>query len=410
MGFYFNADRGSPLHSFYFFKTIILFLVSSAGIITPLSSLMYTPALPAIASGLGVSISRVNLTITLYLIFQGVMPCVWGTLGDTYGRRPLYIITLVFTLAASIGLCFTNSFAVVLILRALHATGCSATRTLGAGLIRDITPPSTRGSAMGMYSAGSTIGTAAGPVLGGIIAQYAGWHAIFYLLAALAAFVLVSVVLFLPETHRDIVGNGSLSAPKHLRPPIQCLFPTITPPPDSNSVESIDSPRKVEIDLIKSLMILKYPVVSSSLMFSGICYGGLTFISNGVGSFVGNIATGKLLDYDYRVYAQRRMIDSSILTIYLTLIVDLFLDFPATATASVNLVRCAFGAIEASTISQMTTAMGLGWSFTLQAGILLLVTPLVWVPLHYGPRYRARRDEKAASVSNIELHEGLTRL
>ncbi|KAK7438904.1 hypothetical protein VKT23_017831 [Stygiomarasmius scandens] len=479
----FPVSPTSPSYSLFTPKKLyLLLLVSAAGIINPLSSLMYTPALPAVASGLGVSVSKVNLTITVYLVFQGLMPCVWGSLGDACGRRLLYITTLTFTLGASIGLCFTDSFAVVLVLRALHATGCSATRALGVGLIRDITPPDTRGSAMGMYGAGATVGTTFGPVLGGIIAQYAGWHAIFYFLAALAAVVLIFIVLLLPETHRDIVGNGSVLPPKYLRPPIQWLCPLTVSPSPTDTLKTSHSPSllQLKVEFIKSITIMKHPDVASGLLFSGVCYGvwqntmvvtptvyatqygldeveiGLTFISNGVGCFIGNLITGKLLDYHYRMYAIREggvgvehgtwthlrglskiehsrmqplfydvpihivlllgfgwilqtrtnivvsiilafflgMIDSSILTVYSTLIIDLFPDLPATATASVNLVRCLFGAVGTSTINEMTAALGFGWSFTLQAGILLLVTPLVWVELHYGQRYRAKREQK----------------
>lgn len=52
-------------------RTMILTVVCIAGLTSPLSSLMYTPALPAIANSLGVSISDINLTVTIYLIFQG---------------------------------------------------------------------------------------------------------------------------------------------------------------------------------------------------------------------------------------------------------------------------------------------------------------------------------------------------
>ena len=85
-------------------RAVILTIVCIADAIGPLSSLMYTPALPAIAESLGVSISKINLvclilegtyniqtyslqTITTYLIFQGVTPSIWGAIADVYGRR-----------------------------------------------------------------------------------------------------------------------------------------------------------------------------------------------------------------------------------------------------------------------------------------------------------------------------------
>lgn len=49
-----------------------------------------------------------------------------------------------------------------------------------------------------------------GPILGGVFADRVGWPWIFWFLAILSGFCLVNVFLFLPETARSIVGNGSL--------------------------------------------------------------------------------------------------------------------------------------------------------------------------------------------------------
>lgn len=203
----------------------IVSLACFTGFPSPLSSLLYTPALPTIASDLHVSITKVNLTVTTYLIFQGITPSLWGTLGDMYGRRVLYIITSTISAGACVGLSLTNSYAVVLVLRALQATGTASTAALGAGLIRDLTPPKDRGGAMGMYSAGIGVGNAFGPFLGGILAQYIGWHGIFYFLLGLSLAISIIVTLLLPETLHSIVGNGSIPAPPYLLPPICWLCP-----------------------------------------------------------------------------------------------------------------------------------------------------------------------------------------
>ncbi|KAE9402493.1 MFS general substrate transporter [Gymnopus androsaceus JB14] len=304
-------------------RRIILIIVCFAGMIGPLSSLMYTPALPAIADALGVSISDINLTITTYLIFQGITPSIWGSIGDVYGRRIVYIITLLIAVGASIGLCFSTSFAEVLVLRALYATGSASSTALGAGIIRDIVPPNIRGGYMGIYSAGVAVGTAFGPFLGGLLAQYASWHGIFWFLAALASFSLACISLLLPETLPLIVGNGSIPPPKYLRPPIPWLSPS-----SSGASRPQHLPRR-RIDILGSLRIIRYPDVLCALVVTAIFftvwqdsmvatstiyaldYGldeadiGLTYLANGIGSLLGNTLTGRLLDRDYQKFLER---------------------------------------------------------------------------------------------------------
>jgi len=53
------------------------------------------------------------------------------------------------------------------------------------------------------------IATAIGPVIGGALTQHAGWRWIFWTLTISSGFCLILIALFLPETSRFMVGNGS---------------------------------------------------------------------------------------------------------------------------------------------------------------------------------------------------------
>lgn len=52
-----------------------------------------------------------------------------------------------------------------------------------------------------------------GPLLGGVIAKYAGWHSVFWFLLALTCAVIIPMAVFFPETCRAVVGNGSIPPP-----------------------------------------------------------------------------------------------------------------------------------------------------------------------------------------------------
>ncbi|KIW93379.1 uncharacterized protein Z519_05984 [Cladophialophora bantiana CBS 173.52] len=170
-------------------------LVAFASCFSPVSSFIYYPALTAIPKDLHTTLSRVNLTITSYMIVSGVAPTLFGSMADQVGRRPVYLLMFVLYVLADVGLALQNTYPALLLLRMLQSAGGSATIGLGYGVVGDITEPSER------------------PVLGGVLAEKAGWRWIFGFLAISGALSLALIAVLLPETGRNIVGNGSHPAP-----------------------------------------------------------------------------------------------------------------------------------------------------------------------------------------------------
>ena len=83
---------------------------------------------------LHISLIAVSLTITSYLIIQGVSPLLWGTLSDTIGRRQIYIYSFLVYISANVGLSFSPTFTVLVIFRGLQAAGSASTVSIGACL------------------------------------------------------------------------------------------------------------------------------------------------------------------------------------------------------------------------------------------------------------------------------------
>jgi MFS family permease len=96
-------------------------------------------------------IQLISLTITIYMLFQGLAPSFWGPLADSYGRRPIFLSTLILYIGACVGLALSPNFAVLMTFRALQAIGSSSTIAIGAGVIGDIAVAGERGGFMGLF-------------------------------------------------------------------------------------------------------------------------------------------------------------------------------------------------------------------------------------------------------------------
>lgn len=193
-------------------KIFIVVMMTWAGAFSPISSNIYLPALPAIAKDIHVSIASINLTVTSYMIFQALSPMFLGNFADSSGRRPTYIICFTIYIFANLGLALQDTYAGLVVLRALQSMGGSATIALGSGVMADIVTTAERGSFIGWQRSGFQLGSALGPTLGGVLSQYFGWRSIFWFLLIASGTFLVIYIIFVPETGRSVVGNGSIPA------------------------------------------------------------------------------------------------------------------------------------------------------------------------------------------------------
>ncbi|KAI0483283.1 MFS general substrate transporter [Xylariaceae sp. FL0804] len=317
-------------------KALIVVLVSTAATFSGFAGNSYFPALPAIARDLHVSEELVNLTVTSYLIFQGLTPSLWGPLSDAKGRRIAYCCTFVLLIGACVGLAESRNYATLVALRCLQSAGSASTIALGAGVIGDITTRADRGGYMGVFQAGSLVPVALGPVVGGALAGSLGWRAIFWFLAAYSAAFLALLLALLPETLRAVVANGRRVPPSGpvARYPLR-LYVKYTrvewdphspppPPPPPPVAAGGRRRRRGGVDVTGPLRILASKQAAPIIAFLATYYAvwqmsvtamstlfrdryglsetqiGLTFIANGAGAMVGTFVSGRILDRDYR--------------------------------------------------------------------------------------------------------------
>ena len=103
-------------------KWLIVVLSGIAGIFSPISSNIFVPAIPALSTAFNRSQQDISLAVTIYLVFQAVTPSFFGSMSDSFGRRPVYLGTLTVYMGANVGLalCPTDAYWLLLVLRALQ--------------------------------------------------------------------------------------------------------------------------------------------------------------------------------------------------------------------------------------------------------------------------------------------------
>lgn len=75
-----------------------------------------------------------------FMIFQGASPSFWGTIADSWGRRPVYLATLLIYIGGCIGVALTPNYGGLLALRMVQAFGSSSVVAIGAGTIGKCPP------------------------------------------------------------------------------------------------------------------------------------------------------------------------------------------------------------------------------------------------------------------------------
>ncbi|KAH8899331.1 MFS general substrate transporter [Thozetella sp. PMI_491] len=210
-----GGETPSPLYSTFTRpqKIAITLSVSFLAIISPLSGQIYLPALGELSKDLGVSLDLLSLTITTFMIFQGISPSFIANFSDVYGRRPAYIISFSIYVFANLGLALQDSYPALMVLRCFQSMGSSATIALSSATVADLVTRAERGTFIGYAAMGVTLGPALGPAAGGLLTQYFGWRGIFWFLVILSSTLFTLMLGFLPETCRNIVGNGSVPPP-----------------------------------------------------------------------------------------------------------------------------------------------------------------------------------------------------
>lgn len=174
----------------------LVLILSALMAITSLSTDIYLPAMPVMATDLQ---GDAELTITGFLIGFCIAQLVWGPVSDHFGRRLPLFIGMVLFIAGSVGCALSTDIVQIVFWRVFQALGACTGPMLARAMIRDLFSRTRAAQMLSTLMIIMAVAPIAGPLIGGQMIKVTSWHTIFWLLAIIGVLMLVSL-FWLEET------------------------------------------------------------------------------------------------------------------------------------------------------------------------------------------------------------------
>ena len=172
-------------------------------------------ALPKIIGDFSISVSDAAWISTAYILANAVFVPVWGKLGDTAGRKKIYLIGFIGFIIAS-GLCAVAwNLPSMIVFRVIQGLSVSADYPTAMAIIAiTFKDMKERAQALGIWSAAFAAASVFGPLIGGPLIDNFNWRAVFFINIPLGIIGLFLALTFIDEsvgekrqTHFDWWGS-----------------------------------------------------------------------------------------------------------------------------------------------------------------------------------------------------------
>jgi len=164
---------------------LIVLLLSLLLGLQPITTDLYLPALPVIASGFDAPMRQTQLTLSALLLAFGVSQLAWGPLSDRFGRRPILLIGLSAYVLAAIGSTLAPGMTALIVWRAVQGAAMGAAVMGARAIVRDLYAPVQGARVMSKGLSGLGVIAFLSAPMGGLLTDTLSWR---YALLALAVF------------------------------------------------------------------------------------------------------------------------------------------------------------------------------------------------------------------------------
>lgn len=165
-----------------------------------------SPALPKISADLN-GLALYAWATSLPALTGAFATLIYGKLGDTYGRRPILVASMLLFLVGSIGCALSTSFVMWLVFRAVIGLGHGALAPLCFSVIGDCFNAVGRARWGGLLAIPAVVGALIGPIFTGLMVDGPGWRAYFWVLVPLVVIAGALVWLGVPSLAQKMKHN-----------------------------------------------------------------------------------------------------------------------------------------------------------------------------------------------------------
>ena len=164
--------------------TLGLMAVGLGTLAAPLDSAVNI-AFPSITAAFGLAVEDIRFVIIAYVLTHSSLMLVCGKLGDLLGYRRIFVTGLCVSAVAFTACSLATSLPQLLAGRVLQGVGIALTLSCGPALATSLYDEAERTRVLGAYAAIAAVGSALGPLAGGILVEHFGWSVVFWARAPL---------------------------------------------------------------------------------------------------------------------------------------------------------------------------------------------------------------------------------
>jgi DHA2 family multidrug resistance protein len=190
-----SAARGVPSH-----RGMITLTVMVASILQSLDNTIANVALPRMQGSLSATQDQMTWVLTSYIVAAAIMTPLTGWLADRFGRKPLFLVSIIgFTLASA--LCgLAQSLDQIVLFRVLQGLCGAALVPMSQAVLFDVYPPEQHGRAMALWGVGVVLAPTLGPLIGGWLTDNYSWRWVFYINVPFGILAVLGVLTYFPDT------------------------------------------------------------------------------------------------------------------------------------------------------------------------------------------------------------------
>ncbi len=192
----------SPSKSYAAAYPVLLLTSCSIAFASYFGSYMRIPVVPLFAGSLGASTAQVGAINAAFLLMCGALSFPLGLLSDRWGKKPLVVTGLLISGGTSILLWFSQTPLQLIGIYLLFGMGLAAIGPTLMSYVADISPATHLGRSYGWYTTAIYSGMSLGPAVGGFLAQWWGFRALFLIAGAFTLVLVGLTAILLPEIRR----------------------------------------------------------------------------------------------------------------------------------------------------------------------------------------------------------------